>query len=341
MNHDETKSISAEDKLYSTKSLRRDKEMYHDDGSDKAFIDYDPKKNTEPYPVYRNDIKFRHHRDIDPSRAVWSNDVKCDFSNKDTDSIDYRIEECIREKCEMIDLSHMTKDCFNLLLSHKTFPKIKTKLQHIFAKGCKLTSIPSLECCVSLLTLDLSCNQLTLLPTLPKTLEELIVNDNRITDIITDLPNLLRFNGDNNLISYINYSKKLERIHLKNNPIKIIPNFENLYFLDISTTKISKLYPCPNLKYLDISFTEIPELPAMDLIQVLVCTDSSLSDITNLKNLYNLDMVRSKINCLPYFKSLQKVCYEDGHRFRLSQHYSIKYSKKSKLNIVEIMFESK
>jgi hypothetical protein len=316
------------------------KDNYYDDGSDKAFIDYIPEADTRPYPVYRNDIKFRQHRNIDPSRAVWDNDVQCDFHNKDTDCISYRIEECIREKGEMIDLSHMNKDCFNLLMSNNVFPKIKNKLQHIFAKDCNLLNLPNLDCCSALLTLDISSNNLISLPKLPESLEELIVNDNRITEVSNNLPNLLRFNGDNNLICNINFSKTLERIHLKNNPIIHIPGFENLYFLDISTTKINKLYSCPQLKYLDISYTEIITLPDMESLQSLICVDSSLTDITKLKNLYSLDMVRSKINRIPYFKNLHTLNYDDGAKFGMSRNYRIKYFKKSKMNIIEMKLDT-
>jgi len=90
-----------------TKKLERTIEKYRDDGSNKAYIDYDPSKDTRSYPVYRNDIKFRHHRNVDPSRAVWDDDVKKDFHEKDTDSIEYRLEECKRENYETLDLCHM------------------------------------------------------------------------------------------------------------------------------------------------------------------------------------------------------------------------------------------
>ena len=92
------------------------------------------KSRDKQYPVYRNDIKFKKFRNIDPSMAIWNDDVKHDYYNKDTDSVSYRIEECIREKSEMIDLSHMDEDCFINLFAHKMFPTIRVKIQHIFAK---------------------------------------------------------------------------------------------------------------------------------------------------------------------------------------------------------------
>lgn len=324
----------------SSKRLLRDKETYYDDGSDRAFRDYKSSQDTRPYPVYRNDIKFKNLRNINPSRAVWDDDVKNDYYNKNTDFIDYRIEECIREKSEMIDISHMDSDCFVLLLSHKLFPKIKDKIQHIFAKDCNLKKVPNLDCFTSLLTLDLSCNKISSLPKLPETLEELIINDNRISEITHELPNLLRFNGADNVINKFNYPKNIERIHLKNNPITYIVKLDKLYFLDISTTKITKLYPLQNLKYLDMTFTNIDILPEMYSLQILLCNDSYLTDITALKDLNTIDMIRTKIKYIPYFKSLQKIVYEKGAVFGISNQYKgkLKHIKQNKNDIIETSF---
>ena len=107
-------------------------------------------------------------------------------------------------------------------------------------KDCSLRNIPNLDCFTALLTLDLSCNRLTTLPVLSNTLEELIINDNRISEIPHELPNLLRFNGSDNVITKFNYPKNIERIHLKNNPISYIIKLDYLYFLDISKTKNNK-----------------------------------------------------------------------------------------------------
>jgi len=296
-------------------------------------------QNPKQYPVYRNDIKFKKQRNIDPSLAIWTNDVRNDYLNKDTDSIDYRIEECKRENYEMIDLSHMDDDCFKLLFEHESFPTIKNTLQHVFATNCKLQTLPNLNQLSSLLTLDVSCNELTFLPNLPNSLEELIVDENKLTEINIDLPNLLRFNGDNNNISKIVYAKSLERIHLSNNPVSKIIGFDKLYFLDVSSTNITILYACPNLKYLDVSKTKITELPPMNSLQTLVCIDSDLSDINKLKNLHNLDMAGSKIANLPYFNGLRKLTYIDGTYLIISQRYHINYLKKNKFNIIEMTFQ--
>lgn len=310
----------------------------HDDVSDSEFIEYDPKKDTVAYPVYRNDIKFKKHRNIDPSRAIWADDVKSDFNGKDTDLIDYRIEECAREKYTMIDLSYMEANCFFNMVHNNLFSTFCNSLQHIFAENSKLDEIPDIICLKFLLTLDVSSNRLTKLPKLPASLEELIVNNNKLTSIQQNLPKLLRFNGNDNNISEFNCPPLLERIHLKNNPIAYIPRLDNLYFLDIATTKISHLFPCKNLKWLDISYTQIKALPEMDSLQHLTCIDASLQDITKLKNLHAIEMSGSQIVHVQYLSCLSTLVYKNGMDLKLSKKYLITHTKKNENDDIEITF---
>jgi Leucine-rich repeat (LRR) protein len=322
-----------------TKKLKRDTEVWNDDGSNKAFDTYDAKKDTRKYPVYRNDIKFKKYREVNPDRAIWNNGVKNDYENIDTDSIDYRIIECKRENYETLDLSHMNNNCFVELFSHKSFAQIKNKLQHLFAEGCDLRILPDISPLEKLQTLDLSNNKLKQLPELPETLEELIVNDNELSRIDNDLPRLQRFNGVNNVLTHINYSNSLERLHLKNNPIENIPHLSNLYFLDVSETKIKKLYPLPKLRHLEMTNTEIQNIPAMDSLEHLVCNDSKLESIDGLKSLQSLEMINAPINKIHYMKDLYTLIYYGSHVFEISKNYKILHLKKNKKNISELTFK--
>jgi hypothetical protein len=312
-----------------TNKIKCDKEMYGD---------YDPKKDTRKYPVYRNDIKFRKHREVDPSRAEWDDDVKQDYQDKDTDSVEYRLEECKREKYETLDLSHMQKDCFEELFSNEFFMSIKTTIQHIFAKDCGIRVLPDLTSLTNLQTLDVSCNKLKVLPELPESLEELIVNDNRLTEICNDLPKLLRFNGSDNRLTQINYSNSLERVHIKNNPIDTVPRLSNLYFLDASITKVKRLYPMPKLKYLDISFTEIQVVPDMPCLEHLQCNESSVNDISVIKSLHSLEIINSKILRIQYMPNLKTLTYCDLNEIKLSKQFKIMYAKKNRNNVNQITF---
>lgn len=314
--------------------------MYHDDGTDKAFIDYDPKKDTRKYHVYRNDIKYKKHRKIDPDRAIWENEqVKKDFF-KETDAIRYRLEECKKEKYETLDLSHMDKKCLKQLFKSEEFPLIKNKLQHLFVKDCGLRKLPDLSELTSLMTLDVSCNKIKTINVLPKTLEELIVNDNRLTKIENDLPNLKRINANNNMIDHFNCSNSLESINIKNNPIDRIPSLNNLYHLDIASTKITLINSFPSLKLLDCSRTAVEKIPKLDKLDVLICNSSSVSDISALTNLKGLEMINCKISQIHYMKNLHSVVYHtDNDSVKLSQYYRILRVTKNKKNLTEITFD--
>jgi hypothetical protein len=334
------KNVDISDVEFPTDSveLAEDRDVYHDDGTNRPFVDYDPKRDTRKYPVYRNDIKFKKERGVDPNRAIWADDVKHDFHNKETDSIEYRLEECKMEKYETLDLSHMTNDCFKKLFANEIFKKIKGKIHHLFAKDCNLDAVPNLTECRSLQTLDLSCNKLKELPELPETLEELIVNDNLIKRLENDLPNLKRLNINNNAVMSINYSNSLESIHMKNNPIEYIPLLGHLYFLDISTTKITKIHKYPQLKILDCSYTNISTIPCLDRLEQLLCNYSNVEDIGAVKDLHLLEMINTRVKKLHYMKSLQTVLYHHDDKFSLSNNYKLLQLKKNKNNIVEIFF---
>lgn len=310
----------------------------NNDENDIAFRDYDPEKDTRKYHVYRNDIKYRNHRDIDPSRAIWDDDVKNDFHCKDTDSVEYRIEECCREKYSILDLSHMKSDCIQKLFSNEKFLSIMTNVQHMFAKECELRTLPDLSMMVSLQTLDVSCNKLRELPNLPQTLEELIVDNNRLTQITNHLPNLLRLNCDNNMIERIRFSSKLERIHAKNNPISDIPSLKHLYFLDVSTSKVVHINSFPKLKHLDVSYTNVSAVKELESLEHLQCNFSGVTEITELPKIQTIEMVETNVNCIPYMPSLCRLTYTDAKKIKLSNRYMIRTIKKNKNNINELVF---
>jgi hypothetical protein len=323
-----------------TARLERNTVAYNDDGTDKAFKHYDPKQDKRSYPVYRNDIKYKKHRAIDPSRAVWEDDVKNDFHNKDTDSVEYRIEECVREKYALLDLSHMGKDCFDKLFQNKIFLSIIGKINHLFAKESHLRRIPNLKLMSSLQTLDVSCNKLNELPELPESLEELIVNDNRLRSIQNNLPNLLRLNCDNNNIDDIKFSTSLERIHMKNNPVANIPDLNKLYYLDASATMICKIGHFPSLKHLIICSTKVETIKNLESLEIIDCKSSQVKYIINVPKIQSIDMVSTHVECLSFMNQLNRLTYTQSNNFKLSKKYKINSVKKNKNNIVEIIFKT-
>lgn len=306
---------------------------------EKAFREYEPEKDMSKYEVYRNDIKYRKHRDVNPDRAIWDEDVEQDFYQKDTDSIKYRLEECEREKYETLDISHMGENCFRELFENDQFKKIKNKIHHLFAKDCELIELPDLTSLTSLITLDVSHNKICKISKLPESIEELIVNDNQLLEIKNIMPRLKRFNGSNNLIKDFTYGENLESLYLTNNPIDQLPILKNAYYLNISSTKIYKIDSMPRLKTLECSHTDIMKIPAMKILEYLVCNSSKVNDISELTTLHGLEMVNTPIQKVHFMNSMNSMTYHQDSKVNISTKYKLKYVRKNRNNVIELKLQ--
>lgn len=282
------------------------------------------------YRVYRNDLKFKNHRQIDPNCAVWTKKIKNSFVTYNTDGIDYRIYECIQENSETIDLSHMTLECFEEFITHLQFKNIRDTIQHIFAESSNLTIIPNLHKFKNLITLDLSNNKLTNIQSLPETLEELILDNNRLISFTHNLPNLKRLKISNNNISEIKLNNSLESIYLNNNPIDNINYTHNIKYLNISNTYIKSIYSYPKLEILECHHTKIKYIPKMDTLKELNCSFSPVSDISKLNNIESLEIINTHIKNIHYMNSLCIIIYNRGDIFKLSNKYIISGIKQNK-----------
>jgi hypothetical protein len=290
------------------------------------------------YPVYRNDIKYKKHRNIDVNRAVWDDNVKNDFMNKDTDSIDYRIEECQREKYTMIDLSNMDENCLELLLKDKRINAFINTLEHIFVSNSCLNEVPDLSIFTKLKTLDISHNKITKINELPSSLEEFIANDNKLTVIKNDLPNLKRMDVGNNNITYINYGKNMESLNIHTNPIEYITEMKYLYFLNIQNTKINNIPTYPRLKEFDCSYTNIEMIPKMPLLEILTCGHSDVKTIDEMPMLEFLEMINTNVKQINYMNKLKRLVMNKHEGMNISTKYKIQRIKKNKNDIIEILF---
>ncbi len=304
---------------------------------DKKFKEYEPEEDKSKYTVYRNDIKFKKYKEVDPERAIWDDDdVKQDFHQKDTDSIKYRLEECEREKYETLDISHMKNNCFDELFEDQIFKRIKNKVHHLFAKDCGLTELPDLSSLSSMVTLDISHNKINNIIGLPETIEELIVNDNNLMEITHNMPRLKRFNGSDNSIEKFAYGSSLESVYLTNNPICSLPVLKNLYYLNISSTKINTIESMPRLKILECSHTNIIKIPGMEKLEYLICNSSKVNDISELTTLHGLEMVNTPIQRVQFMKEMNAITYNQDSKVEISTRYRIKYVRRNRNNIIEL-----
>jgi len=311
-----------------------------------------PSSSTQRYMVYRNDIKYKAQNSIDLDRAVFENDeVRKDFMS-DTDNIEYRIKECFREKCQVLDVAHTSASCttttcmMDRIIAHPKFPEIKN---HIIIISANDMCIPlyktPLDFSVfsNLLSLNLSNNNLTSLPNLPVSLEELIIDSNRISHIPM-MKHIKRIRARQNNLNRIDYAPSLESLNVSDNPeLRSIISLPNLYYLDIARTGITQIPMCSNLKYLDMSETRISVLQTLPSLCILRCEKSDLQDISALQNLYVLMTTDSKVRTVHYMDTLQKLTYSGKHKkdIRLSSRYKVYNIVKNSNDVYDITLKAK
>lgn len=300
--------------------------------------------NTSKYPVYKNDIKFKKFNEIDSKNALYIDCSENDL-NQDIDSINYRINECIRENYDLLDLSNMTSNCIDQLIDHPQYKLIQKNLKHLFITNSQIYQIHSLQHFHNLETIDLNNNFLKLLPLLPNTIQELNIENNQLTQINQLLPNLKRLFCQNNLIQNILLCNSIERLQCQNNPITSIEPFDgqlpNLYYADISNTAIKNIIPMDKLKYLNCSNTAIISLPKLSSLKTLIANNSSLSDISLIDSLESIQIINNHINHLHYSESLKELIFHKSQHILFSNKFKINYLQENRNNIYKVVFHHK
>ena len=324
---------------------RQDKPTYNvaSKNPNKYEEEYDPRRDTRKYTVYRNDIKYRDKNAIDIDRAEFENDdVMNDFLSGETDTIEYRLKECACEKFQVLDLAHMGSDVFDVLRSHPSFNQIAVRVEVLSANDCGIERLDDLSMFTSLQSLNIGDNDLTVLPKLPSSLEELIIDNNRIR-VIPYMSKLKRLRARNNRIKRVHFSDSMESLNLsKNENLTELAPLSRLYHLEIGQTGVTEVPVCPNLKYLDIKATGIQTLPELPNLHILACVGSQLSDISKLTNLYALVSTDSKVRRIHYIDTLQKFTYNSRHQneIQFSKKYKAHRIFKNKNDIIDVMFKA-
>ncbi|MCJ7637601.1 MAG: hypothetical protein MUO21_08945 [Nitrososphaeraceae archaeon] len=290
--------------------------------NDKKLIDV----HGENYiSIYENDLKYKKYNNIDMKRVCGENVHK----NQDKDTIEYRFYECLKDGGKTLDLSHLA------LTSLPLIPKdIALHVKYLFLSENKLTNIEDLNYMENLVVVDLCNNNLINIPSLPYTVEELLVINNQITTInsLVQYPFLKRINCSNNLIREIpmidsaeilicdnnkiekitNKLPKLIKLMISNNRIKRLPNYENLRILEIENNDLEQIEGCKNLIELYCSCTNISSLTGFNKIEVIHCYKTNITKLEyfgTLKELlcdYRANMALSK-----YYKIIKSDVFDD------------------------------
>lgn len=297
-------------------------------------------KDGRPYPVYRNDIKFKKYRNIDPKRAIWIGDgVEKDFNEVNTDGLDYRIKQCRKEKYDSIDLSHLTQDIVSSFFESEFFKRHAKDIHHLFINNSNVSELHDLNELNSLETLDISYNNLIKLPELPSSLTELVANNNRLKALESSLENLLRLDISHNKITNFSKFDKIKTINISHNKISTIYcKYDNVTNMICSNNPISQLPEMPKLKSLDCSNTNICQIFDFMNLTNIISNNSNLSKLERIPRLESLEVIQTKIDKLKYFSSLKVLIINESSNITISDDYKVLSAIKVN-NALEVKFK--
>ena len=288
--------------------------------------------NTDTeYYITKNDLKYKKLRKLDKTNISNLNknnehyDKELDEQfNTNFDTLESRLEECVKEGKKILDLKY---------LELKEFPNLPNdiikNLEELYISNNDLEILPDLDYFKNLTILDIAENNIQKIGKLPKKLIELCCFDNNLEEItsIKDCEVLRILYISNNKISdlqILESHSSLEILIANFNNIKDIPrNIPNLKKIQIRNNKIKKIKSYPNLIYLDCRYNNIKELENQDNLIDLILSYNVINTIPNIHTLRYLEIVNTNIEKIGYMKNLvELICMTDTVKY-ISSKYKI------------------
>lgn len=284
----------------------------------------DPTTYKREYDVYKNDLKYKSFRNIDPSRAIWTEDIKEQFETCDHDTIKYRLSECKKNNFTYLDLSGLDLNEIPDFSKHKYCAEIH-KIKFLFLNDNKLKKIgKEILSYTNLEVLDLSSNCIEKIKYLPTSLIELACHNNQLTDLpvhdnltrmdcsynqlvkLEIYPKIVDILCNDNKLTELQSYPCVSRIVCKNNPITHINSQKSLVKLDCSDTLLcDKLENMNNLKY-------------------LICNNTKITGVENVKELVSLELIDCNfMNKIPYLPKLEDLLLKKSQNTMLDEKFKI------------------
>jgi Leucine-rich repeat (LRR) protein len=294
---------------------------------------------SKGYTIYRNDLKYKKNRSLDPNKIIWnaSDKLKYLYDNIDLDSLEYRLHECKKGGMVNLDLSNMD------LMEFPDIPlEYRSEVRCLFIAENDLECIPDLIDFKKLEILEVSNNSLHDVGRLPKTLIELSCRSNKLYSLPnpSECPNLERIDCTSNEIREILQYPKLKSLICNHNRISMIPHLENLEKLICSNNVINYIEGCNKIKYLDCSANKLIKLNDYYYLVDLICSNNNISDLLQYNRVKYLEIFYTSIKCIPYMENLEELyCFRDmvnkiSNRYLSECNLDIKIHKETMLHIV-------
>jgi Leucine-rich repeat (LRR) protein len=175
----------------------------------------------------------------------------------------------------------------------------------------------------NLRVIDISDNPIEEIDNLPNLLEELVCNNCKLK-LICPNKSVKKLHCQDNLMEEISYYECLEDLRCDNNKISYLQSLPQLKKISCTANPIEKIDLQKNLVVLDCSDTPLSgSIDFAPLLRNLICTNTKISDISNLKEIFEIEFYDSDIQELPYLPKLKSIIFGNTN-IKISPQYKIK-----------------
>lgn len=245
------------------------------------------------------------------------------------ESVESNVELKIKEAIETnyLDLSYL-----NLI----ELPEIQESLKNIEYLFINNNNIKTLKISFfqNITVIDLSDNPITEINYLPPNLIELVCNNCKIENMCPHNSIKKIHCINNNLTEIQNYSNLID-LQCGENNLKTIPSLLKLEYLSCYDNPIIKINFLPILKTLNCDNTLLENIiDFAPSLKYLSCCNTKILDISNLKDLNEIELIDSKINTIPFISELKSIIINNMN-INISPKYKIKnlFNTGNKINI--------
>lgn len=210
----------------------------------------------------------------------------------------------------------------------KTLPTIPssyhTQLKYLFLNDNLSLHVSNLSYLSHLLVLDLSYCQLSTIPQLPSSLEEINLAQNKLTCIaaLSRLPRLKRLDCTLNQLTIFPSIPTLTHLVISSNQISTIPPHAALKSLSCGHNALGKIPQMPLLETLDCDHNMISQIEPMELLSELYCDSNQLSELGQFPNLRILHCCFNPIKRVRFYPRLTEL-FTNCNSSYMNKRYAI------------------
>lgn len=272
------------------------------------------------YTVYKNDLKHRQH--IDPNKSIWSDDVKMQFYENKTNTINERMLECKNTNYLYLDFSYMDLKEFPNIKSHKDYKNIK-KIKYLFINNNCLTTANFLDVFDCLEVLDISTNKIEYIQNIPNSLCELMCHNNNLKYLCNSLL-LITLDCSYNKLKSLGDHPKLKTLMCEHNELTIINTFPSAKSIMCKNNNLKTIQYQPVLEFLNCENTLVSGKLNIPSLKELICNSTNITDISDLKILEHVEMLNCSLTNIPYIPTLQDILCNKNANLMLDEKLVLK-----------------